>query len=176
METGNKCDKVLRILRKIMQAVDIHSRKLFKKYGMTVPQMLLLKEICRSKKPMSSAEVAKAMSLTPATIVPIVNKLIKNGYIKRRRSLEDKRLLELLPTEKAITFYKEAPLLMHEDFVNRFVSLENWEQKMLLSSLERIETMLKVDGTDALPVLDNNPSGEALKIVKQLSGEDVLIK
>lgn len=40
-----RCQSLLISIRKIIQAVDIHSRKLNKRFGLTGPQLIVLHEI-----------------------------------------------------------------------------------------------------------------------------------
>jgi len=40
-----RCQTLLISIRKIIQAVDIHSRKLNKEFGLTGPQLIVLQEI-----------------------------------------------------------------------------------------------------------------------------------
>ncbi len=41
-------DSVLSTLRQIIRAIDLQSRQLAKKYGLTGPQLIILKEIYKS--------------------------------------------------------------------------------------------------------------------------------
>jgi hypothetical protein len=46
-----------------------------------------------------------------------------------------------------------APSLLHDRFVKEFEELGNWEQTSLLSSLQRIASMMEVKNLDAAPTL-----------------------
>jgi len=54
----------------------------------------------------------------------------------------------------------QAPTPLQESFIQRFQALENWEQGLLLSSLQRISAMMNADGIDAAPVLSVRPLTE----------------
>ena len=46
-----------------------------------------------------------------------------------------------------------SPDALQQRFVQRFESLEDWEQAMVVASLERVAAMLDADEIDASPVL-----------------------
>ena len=150
----NLCDNVLSLLRKITRSIDQRSRSLIKEYGITVPQLLILKEICNSDELINASQIASSISLSPATVTPIIEKLVLRGYLKREKSNIDKRKISLIATEKGINLNKNTPTLMHEQFVKTFNDLKSWEQTMLLSSLERIADMINIKVKDTAPILD----------------------
>ena len=50
-----------------------------------------------------------------------------------------------------------APPLMQESFVEQFDRLQNWEQHMILSSLQRLVTMMDAKQIEAAPILTSEP-------------------
>jgi DNA-binding MarR family transcriptional regulator len=150
----NICDNVLSLLRKITRSIDQRSRGLIKEYGLTVPQILILKEVCNSDEPINASQIANSVSLSPATVTPIIEKLVQRGYLNRERSDRDRRKVKLIPTSQGIELYNNAPTLMHEQFIVSFNTLKDWEQSMILSSLERIADMIHVKPEGTAPILD----------------------
>ena len=67
-------EEVLITLRKIIRAIDIHSRYLVKQYGLTGPQLLVLKEILRLKETHISV-IAERISLSQPTVTDILDRL-----------------------------------------------------------------------------------------------------
>jgi hypothetical protein len=47
-----------------------------------------------------------------------------------------------------------APRPLQESFIRQFQDLQEWEQTMILSSLERVAYMMDAQHIDASPVLD----------------------
>ena len=45
-----------------------------------------------------------------------------------------------------------APSLVHDRFVKEFEKLENWEHTLLLSFLQRIASMMKMEDLDTVPM------------------------
>ncbi|MGI3027158.1 MarR family transcriptional regulator, partial [Vibrio cholerae] len=48
----------------------------------------------------------------------------------------------------------EAPQPLQEDFVERFCQLEDWEQSLLLSSVQRLSAMMNAENIDVAPMLE----------------------
>lgn len=57
-------EAVLVQLRRILRAVHIHSRRLIRDFGLTSPQLLILREVERQQDP-TLGKVATAVSLAP---------------------------------------------------------------------------------------------------------------
>ena len=97
--------------------------------------------------------MAGNVSFSNATITGILNRLSKRGLIERRRADEDKRCVLVKLTDLGKGTLADAPSLMHDRFVKEFEKLENWEQTLLLSFLQRITSMMEVEDLDTMPML-----------------------
>lgn len=151
-----KCDNLLITLRKIIRAIDLHSKQLEARFGLTGPQMLLLKSVCTAKgEAISSSQLAASASLSQATVTSIMDRLVQKGYVYREKSQTDKRKTLIHPTEKAEQVFAQNPGLLQERFVQQFAELKDWEQSLLLSSLQRIADMMDAEQIDTSPVLAN---------------------
>lgn len=149
---SNKSDEVLKTLRKIIRVIDLHSKKLVQKYGLTGPQMLVLKELLNLKE-LSVSLLAKNISLSNATVTSMLDRLEKKGYIQRIRDHRDKRKVFVKATAMAEKVFETAPNLLQENFVETFYKLEDWEQTLILSSLQRVAMMMGAKKLDAAPIL-----------------------
>ncbi len=152
---------VLVNLRKITQAIDLHSKQLVRHYGLTGPQLVLLETI-RARSGISVTALARATSLSQATVTSILNRLEKKGFIFRKRSETDKRRMMVELTKAGECLLEKAPPPLQETFVDQFGSLENWEQSMILSSLQRLVVMMEARKIDASPILATGPIVETV--------------
>lgn len=156
-EMNRHCRDVLIALRKIMRAIDIHSRALSRNYGITMPQLLLLQEVAYCNG-ISVTKLGKSISLSQATVTDIVSRLEKKGLVVKRKSGVDKRRVELFETEACNELLRKAPPPLQEKFISRFSKLEDWEQMMILSSLQRVvDIMAAEDDVAVSPVLAAGP-------------------
>ncbi len=145
-------DSVMIALRKIIQAIDMNSKKLVKQVGLTGPQLVILQEIS-SLGEVTAGEIARAVSLSQATLTGILERMEKRGLLSRRRSKHDKRRVMVSITESGMKILDEAPPLMQEEFVDGFSSLQEWEQNMILSSLQRLVSIMDAKAIQAAPFL-----------------------
>jgi DNA-binding MarR family transcriptional regulator len=144
MEQECTADAVVRSLRQIIRAIDLQSKKLTKNYGLTGPQLIILKEIKKSPdRPISM--IARSISLSQATVTSILDRLEQQGYACRKRSASDKRKVNLYLTEKAEAILASNPSLLEEEFSRSFESLADWEKTMILSSLQRLAELMKAE-------------------------------
>jgi len=148
-----KIDEVLVSLRRVIRATDLHSKHLSKTTGLTAPQILLLYSI-RDKGQVTIGELASDVSLSQATVTTILDRLEKKGFIYRERSSTDKRKVHAFLTETGTEVLKDAPTPLQDHFAKQFNDLQEWEQTMIISSLQRIAQMMDAQHIDASPVLD----------------------
>ena len=132
---------VLSTLRQIIRAIDIHSRQLSKKYGLTGPQLIVISEIGQYGT-MTIGELARRVSLSQATVTTILDRLELKELAERTRDRQDKRRVYVSITDKARTILETHPNFLQEAFVRRFNALEEWEQTLILSSIQRIAAMM----------------------------------
>jgi len=149
-------DSVMIALRKIIQAIDMNSKKLVKRVGLTGPQLVILQEIS-SLGEVTAGEIAQAVSLSQATVTGILERMEKRGLITRQRSDKDKRRIMVSITENGKQVLKDAPPLMQEAFVDSFTNLQEWEQNMILSSLQRLVSIMDAKTIQAAPFLATSP-------------------
>lgn len=145
-------DAVLISLRRIIRAIDLRSKNLAQHHGLTVPQLVVLQEVNRSGE-VSAGQLAKNVSLSNATVTGILDRLAKRELVDRRRSGNDKRRVLVKLTGKGAEMLSKAPLLLQDRFVSEFSKLADWEQNLILSSLQRVAHMMEAKDLDAAPLL-----------------------
>ena len=149
-------DNVMIALRKIIQAIDMNSKKLVKRVGLTGPQLVILQEIS-SLGEVTAGEIARAVSLSQATLTGILERMGKRELLSRRRSEHDKRRVMVRITDSGMKVLDDAPPLMQEEFVDRFSNLQAWEQTMILSSLQRLVSIMDAKAIQVAPFLATSP-------------------
>lgn len=148
----DRCDEVLIALRRVIRAVDLHSRALVRSHGLTAPQALVLKEVVAARE-LPVGALAQRVSLSHATITDILNRLERRALVVRSRSEMDRRRVLVRATPAAEQTLERAPPLLQESFASRFAQLADWEQTLLLASLQRIAALMDAERIDAAPVL-----------------------
>ncbi|MBA6327827.1 MarR family transcriptional regulator [Colwellia sp. MB02u-6] len=148
-----KHQELLISLRKVIRAIDLHSKHLNKTSGLTSPQLLIMLEIDKEYS-INSSQVAKKVNLSPATVTNIIDRLESKNLISRVRYTQDKRKVGLYLTDDGKALLLKAPQALQAHFIEKFSNLAQWEQSQLLSSMERLSNMMDADKIDAAPLLE----------------------
>ncbi len=149
----DRLEQVLTSLRRVIRATDLHSKHLAKTSGLTAPQILLLLAI-RKLEGAAMGQLANEVNLSQATVTSILDRLENKGYVERERSTVDKRKVHVHLTERGIEILRDAPTPLQEQFARQFNDLQEWEQTMIIASLQRVAYMMDAEHIDASPVLD----------------------
>lgn len=144
--------EIVAALRRIMRAVDLHSRRLLDDHGLTAPQLAVLRELERAG-PSSPAALASAVHLARGTLTGILARLERRGLAAREPSPVDRRSVVISLTDLGRGVLERAPSLLQERFRSELERLEDWEQMLLLSTLQRIASMMDASHLDAAPHL-----------------------
>lgn len=145
-------DSMLVALRRVIRAVDVHSRSLVQSHGLTGPQSVILREIIVSDG-LTAGQLARRVSLSQATVTDIVKRLEARRLLQRTRDTIDRRRVLITATEEGVELQASAPPLLQETFVRRFEGLQEWEQHLLLAAMQRIAGLMDAEGLDAAPLL-----------------------
>ena len=151
-----KSQDVLVLLRQIIRATELHDKQLSRVTGLTMPQLMSM-QVLHMQGPMTVGTLANQMNLTQATVTSILDRLEKKQLTTRVRSQEDKRKVLVYPTGEGLALLKSAPATLQDRLISAFEEMQEWEQSMIVASLERISSLLGADSIDAAPMLDVGP-------------------
>jgi len=149
-------ESILRSLRRIARAVDLHSRRLARKYELTGPQLVCLRHIQREAITTPSA-LARAIHLSQGTVTGILDRLEARGLVSRERSRHDKRRVLLQLTASGEELVASAPSPLHEQLSTRLAVLPEGEQATIDWILHRVVTLMEAEDVDAAPMLSSGP-------------------
>lgn len=153
-------DDILRSLRRITRAIDLHSKQLLAECGLTGPQLVCLRTIGRQTH-VSVGQLANAVSLSQATITGIVDRLVDRGLVRRRRGTTDRRSVSVSITDAGRELVASAPSPLQERFSSRLRALPEEERRSLSAALERVVQMMDGSELDAAPLLDVGDVGRS---------------
>jgi len=149
----DRIDSSLVALRRILRATEIFGRELARSAGLTAVQFRVLQVVAETGQTAAKA-ISTRMGVSQATITALVDKLVAQGMVMREKSQTDRRQTNIIITEHGRRTVEDTPDPLQQRYVRRFKDMEDWEQAMLLSSLERVATMLGAEELDAAPVLE----------------------
>jgi DNA-binding MarR family transcriptional regulator len=161
----------MQALRRISRAIELHSHSLASRYGLTVPQLAVLKALA-GRDGLAIGEVTRAVHLSQATVTGILDRLARRGLVERRRGQADKRKVHVYLTAEGERVLAQAPPLLHESFLAAFDRLHEWEQTQILSSLQRIVALMEAERIDAAPMLASGPMGQTPEQARSFFGQE----
>ena len=145
-------EQVLVELRKIIRAIDLHSKQIQKVSGVTGPQLLVLHAINKSKE-LTIGNIAKEVNLSQATVTSILDRLEVKEYVQRIRSTQDKRKVFVSLTTDGQQLIDSAPQLLQDKLIKNLCDLSDEEQHNILEALKKLSIMMGADNIDAAPVI-----------------------
>ncbi len=145
-------DRVLRSLRRIVRAIDLHSRQLESQFGLTGPQLVCLRVIAHDG-PLQPSELARRVDLSQGTVSGIVDRLARRQYVSRRRGQKDRRRVTLSVLPAGRDLLADAPSPLQTRFAERLGALASENQQVIATMLEQIVRMMDAEDLEAAPVL-----------------------
>lgn len=145
-------NEILAAIRRIVRAVDLRSRALIRGHRISGPQLVVLREVARMG-PVPVSALARAASLSQPTVTGILNRLERDGLVRRERSREDRRNVLCTITPQGAIVLRDAPSLLQDRFRRELSRLEEWERSQMLATLQRIASLMDADTLEAAPVL-----------------------
>ena len=170
-EESNYEESILLSVRSIMGAIDMQSSYLARQYGLTSPQLICLKKLSGEKE-LTPGGLAKEVHLSHATVTGIINRREKKGLVQRTRSPEDGRSYLIRLTDSGFSMIKSSPSMLQDQFMHELSKLADWEKTMILSSLQRITSILNVESIDAAPVMTTGPVEAPVETITELLSVD----
>ncbi|NLP45624.1 MAG: MarR family transcriptional regulator [Epulopiscium sp.] len=93
--------------------------------------------------PRTMSEVANDLDITVGTLTTAIRKLVKKGYVERKRGEEDRRIVQIQLTRKGKLAYRIHEKF-HTDMIKYMVQdLQIQDQQLLIHSLEQLHQFLK---------------------------------
>lgn len=145
-------DQIVAAIRQIIRAVDLHSRRLVHAHGLTGPQLAVLQEVSRLE-PVSPSVLARAVHLSQPTLSGILKRLESRNLASRQKSQSDRRSITFAMTEEGKRTLANSPSLLQDDFRTALSGLEEWERLQILSTLQRVASLMGAGHLEAVPHL-----------------------
>jgi DNA-binding MarR family transcriptional regulator len=127
---------LLKSIRRLARALDVHSRQINRDSGLTLPQLIVL-QCVRDLGEVTGRAISEAADLSPPTVVGILDKLEGKGLIERYRSTRDRRVVHtrLSPGGRALLARSPSPL--GPEFEAGFMALDPAERQKILAAFSK---------------------------------------
>jgi DNA-binding MarR family transcriptional regulator len=151
-------EAILRSLRRIVRAIDVHSRYLETQFGLTGPQLVCLR-VLSARGPMTASDLAREVDLSQATVTGIIDRLVRRQYVSRRRDSADRRRVSISVLPAGRSLVDDAPSPLQATFAKRLESLPDANQAVIATMLDQIVRMMDAEDIEAAPVLTGGELG-----------------
>lgn len=133
----------LRAIRRLARALDMHSSRINRESGLTLPQLVVLTCV-QDLGEVTSRAIASAADLSAPTVNGILDKLEAKGLIERYRSDRDRRVVHTRLTARGATLLEDAPPPLGDAFRRGLMKLSTIERMQLLASIETVAGMAAI--------------------------------
>lgn len=140
--TADYAIKIIRPLRKIMQLLDVHSRKLLKEHSLTIPQLMCLYGVF-DRSGITVAQLAENIHVSSSTLIGIIDRLEEKKLLRRARSDNDRRQVFVHITDKGQNFVLKTPYLLHNRLHDALEKLPAAKQEIIAQTLAQVAQMLE---------------------------------
>ncbi|MGD8386030.1 MAG: MarR family transcriptional regulator [Desulfobacteraceae bacterium] len=156
---GGYAESILRSLRRIIRAIDQHSRQLSSSHHLTVPQLVCLHQILQSG-PITPGNLAKKVFISQATVTGILDRMEARGLIRRSRNSPDRRQVIVSLTDTGQHMARDMPWPLQERFASRLASLPDEGQQAIDRVLRQIVDMMEASEIEAWPIIGSGTWNE----------------
>ena len=155
-----------RLIRKVFNSILSQADEELAAFGLTYAQWFPLFQLTQSSS-WTVLGLAKEIEVNPGALTRSLDRLEKKGLIQRKRSLLDKRVVQLTLTEQGKEIATRVPLIL-SGVMNRHLSgLGPQASRVLIESLQQMlisgERALEQDPCKKKPASDSTPSKHTQK-------------
>lgn len=135
-------------LRRIVRAIELYSQEIYKSFGLTGPQLWVLKTLSR-RGPLATTDLARALAVQPSTLSVLVDRLVRRGLVRRHRPREDRRFVELELTAEGVALAARAPEPAQGRLLHGLRGLSPRQVRAIRASVERLVEMMEATDVEA---------------------------
>jgi DNA-binding MarR family transcriptional regulator len=154
--------RILRSLRRIIRAVDLHSRQLAIQHNVTGPQLICLLQVVQDGS-VTVTSLARAVHLSPSTVIGILDRLEAKELITRQRDALDRRKVLVAVTDEGLAITNCAPSPLQDTLAEALHILPEMEQETIAAALQRVVDLMEARHLDAAPMLETGPIQPAVE-------------
>ena len=131
-------DEINHLIKMISNKIRARGDADMKERGLTFSQLQVLVTLHRHSGQMSQRELEKKLKISHPTIVGLVQRLEKNGYVETWTDETDKRIKHVKQSEKALKMKEEARQRWNDMSMRMFRNLSETEKEELYRMLNVI--------------------------------------
>jgi len=139
----DRTKEIIWLIRRLMQAAELYTKELDKKYNVSAPQLSCLLAL-HENGPLAPSQIAKYIMVNSSTVTGIIDRLEQKGFVERSRTSPDRRVITIYLTEKGTVLVRNAPLPLQEKIVDGLNKLPSGEVASIVEALTKLARLLDV--------------------------------
>jgi len=130
-------------IRRLIQARELYTKELNKKYSVTAAQLNCLLSLHESG-PLPLSHIAKLIMVKSSTVTGIIDRLEQKGLVERVRTSRDRRVITIQLTEAGTRLANNAPPPIQQKIMDGLKKLPKEDIERIVTGLNMLTTMLDV--------------------------------
>ena len=147
---------ILDDLRRLVRGLHLYARHCETHLGLSAAQLFALRKI-HERGTVSLGELSAATLTDLSSVSVVAERLRKRGLLVRRRSLEDRRRIELSLSPAGLDLIKRSPDALQERLVRALKSLPSQRRRSLERDLGRLVRDAGLAAQSARPFFEDEP-------------------
>jgi DNA-binding MarR family transcriptional regulator len=98
--------------------------------------------ILQKKGPLPMSTIGKRLSIAKQNMTPLIDKLMDDGLVKRRNDTSDRRVINIVITERGTNFLRESKLALKKIIKTNLSELGNEDIRSLDSAFKAIKAVV----------------------------------
>lgn len=90
----------------------------------------------------SMSDIGKCLAMPKPHVTVIVDKLIEEGYVERQSDPKDRRIVNILLTERGLADFESIKLAVSENLKIKLSALSDEEQNILVTASQQVKDIL----------------------------------
>jgi DNA-binding MarR family transcriptional regulator len=135
-------------LRRIVRAIELYSKEVFKSFGLTGPQLWALKTLHR-RGSLATTDLALALAVQPSSLSVLVDRLERRRLVRRVRPREDRRFVEVMLTPKGAALAAKAPEAAQGRLLHGLYRLSPRELRVVHRSVDTLVELMEAENVKA---------------------------
>lgn len=134
--------KVERLLRQVAILVMQSGRKNLNNFNLTPPQFTALLTLINFGE-ITMGQLCRKMFLAYSTVTDLVNRMEKNGFVRRFRDSKDRRVVRIKVEPPGLAVYETVLGTRQAYLASILGGMNNTERTRLVAALEQLHTLMK---------------------------------
>jgi DNA-binding MarR family transcriptional regulator len=139
----DRTKEIIFSIRRLMQAGELYTKELNKKYDVSVPQLNSLLTLYEYG-PLPPSQIANHIMVKSSTVTGIVDRLEQKGLVERLRNSPDRRVITIQLTESWKKLAENAPSPIQHKILDGLKRLSKAEIDLVVRALTKLTNMLDV--------------------------------